>query len=317
MGNIIDYLVKTKKIRQVDIAKSLEVSRAQITKWKNGEHLPSDRESELLKMAGLFGDSYDWALLVKSESNGKKWCDIFQYCNEYNDYPSDSIKDMPEIEVQYTLELFQKAGCTIPEAIDIAALESDSEQPFFFEVIQTCIYAICRQTYWISFYLMDWNNSKFDELSDYVYNIESVVSKLAFAELREDDIRALGGDISSFRSMCFEGRNEASWSVREYVKRCNSLGMQISVDPFELIHTTSEHLLDEDDFCSVLSSKHIESYLDIASKKILESNIILSHQLAETNMKLDLLLSEPQKVELDKVLEYFPPCKNPLLQQKP
>ena len=49
--NIIDYIIKNKGLRQKDIAENLNVSKAQVSKWKSGEHIPHERREELLSIA--------------------------------------------------------------------------------------------------------------------------------------------------------------------------------------------------------------------------------------------------------------------------
>jgi hypothetical protein len=99
--NIIEYLMKVKKMTQVEIAGALNsnsddpdkkgITQAAISKWRKGFRIPPSRQIELLKLAGLYwkieakdnsnpDDSAHlrevdsrWNVLVKSETNEIAW----------------------------------------------------------------------------------------------------------------------------------------------------------------------------------------------------------------------------------------------------
>jgi hypothetical protein len=99
--NIIEYLMKDKKMTQVEIARELNsnskdtdkkgITQAAISKWRKGFKIPLSRQVELLKLAGLYWEieaidtddpddsipvrelDSNWNVLVQSEKNQFLW----------------------------------------------------------------------------------------------------------------------------------------------------------------------------------------------------------------------------------------------------
>lgn len=65
--NIIDYITRNKGLKQKDIADRLNVSKAQVSKWKSGEYISYSKQEELNKLAGLFGNDTEWAVITKTK----------------------------------------------------------------------------------------------------------------------------------------------------------------------------------------------------------------------------------------------------------
>jgi transcriptional regulator with XRE-family HTH domain len=87
--NIIEYIIKNKKIKQNEIAKKLGVTTGQISKWKQGEYISSERRLELNKLADLFSDNPDWIDISKTKRNAESW---FKYINQLSDNANIEIQ---------------------------------------------------------------------------------------------------------------------------------------------------------------------------------------------------------------------------------
>jgi len=83
--NIVDYIIENKKLNQRAISKELEISQAQISKWKTGVKIPEVRELQLIELAGLNNICEEftinnadskWAILTRKYCDGQRW---FEY----------------------------------------------------------------------------------------------------------------------------------------------------------------------------------------------------------------------------------------------
>ena len=113
--NIIEYITKNTDLKQKDIAEKLGVTTGQVSKWKKGEYISSDREKELNKLAGLFGDNADWAILVKTEENGKAWHDFLCEKDSRTEFPVLNYEIDEWFFAQWLLEVLDELGVPIPE----------------------------------------------------------------------------------------------------------------------------------------------------------------------------------------------------------
>src|SRR5258708_15876336 len=99
--NLIEYVLKHTNLNQADLARKLKVSRAQISKWKAGDYISLNRQSELLKLAGLFDTvCVEWAMFAQSKENAEAWYSyVFEVLDnvEWGDVLKDFFHDMPDI----------------------------------------------------------------------------------------------------------------------------------------------------------------------------------------------------------------------------
>jgi transcriptional regulator with XRE-family HTH domain len=104
--NIVNYIIKNKKLTQSQIAEKISVSQVAVSKWKRGDNIPNEREIELLKMADICWrvrsdltnpDTWDskdvfdskWNVLVQSEKNQNGWYYFFSELFSPNAYLSE------------------------------------------------------------------------------------------------------------------------------------------------------------------------------------------------------------------------------------
>ncbi|MGJ8656080.1 MAG: helix-turn-helix domain-containing protein [Akkermansiaceae bacterium] len=74
-AKLINYVIKKKNWKQTELAKELGVSRAQITKWKNGtDQLPYERENQLARLAGFDeNENTKWSLFAPDPAERNAW----------------------------------------------------------------------------------------------------------------------------------------------------------------------------------------------------------------------------------------------------
>jgi transcriptional regulator with XRE-family HTH domain len=125
--SIINLALKTLGVTQKELAKKMEVSPAQVSKWKAGEHMSVASKDKLSALIGLPSNmDADLVLMAGDVESAAKWTKLIEYLAEdaaaanetsYDTYPlEDELKDLgPEILALSTLRRLKEAGANIPE----------------------------------------------------------------------------------------------------------------------------------------------------------------------------------------------------------
>jgi transcriptional regulator with XRE-family HTH domain len=194
--NIIDYIIKNTALKQKDIAEKLNVSRAQVSRWKTGESIPFNRQEELNQLAGLFGDNEEWAILIGSEERSKEWIDYVVELNDYAEYgPCEELVDNPEVSVPHLFLTLSKIGIKIPDEIPcVTDSEDDTKLDDFTLLLINIIYNLTIMSRWIneSFKYLDENVEFFDwkqEIISIYYDISivNVIDQIIMMKLTSEE----------------------------------------------------------------------------------------------------------------------------------
>jgi transcriptional regulator with XRE-family HTH domain len=76
---LIEVALKYTGWKQNELAKRLKVSETQITKWKQGESMPSEREQQIRKLANISTIHTQWADSAGSAESLEKWRNFMMY----------------------------------------------------------------------------------------------------------------------------------------------------------------------------------------------------------------------------------------------
>src|SRR5580698_9133540 len=88
---LIEVALKYTGWKQNALAKRLKVSETQITKWKQGERMPSEREQQIRKVANIGTIHTDWADSAGSAESLEKWRNFIMYlAQEAERYAEDN-----------------------------------------------------------------------------------------------------------------------------------------------------------------------------------------------------------------------------------
>ncbi|QDU58026.1 helix-turn-helix domain-containing protein [Aeoliella mucimassa] len=128
--NLIEFITSNTAYNQADLARALNVSRAQISRWKAGEAIPRNRETELLEIGGLFSTvCTDWAMFARTEANAENWYIYFTDIlsgSEWGWALKDLYRDSPDKYSSHVIRTLLKLGADIPFAAP-SARELDGE----------------------------------------------------------------------------------------------------------------------------------------------------------------------------------------------
>jgi transcriptional regulator with XRE-family HTH domain len=300
--NIIDFIIKKKKMKQTDIAKELGVSRAQISKWKSGEDIPIKRMKSLSEMAGLFGDDFEWCLLVKTPENAESWIRFFSgYHDGYLDVtPCHLLSDAPEIYVPPILLLFDKVGIKIPEIAprlygegDEGDEEDEGEDVDFRDLVHQYLESYAA--------LINYNRQNIGELSDNddvfenVLGIEYYIGDYALENVGRGILDKLGADHSIVAKVVSEARKNISKLIKEIVEIQIKNNRPIMKDYYNLLKNDPYDLADEElagIYKGLTVDSSIESLLPLFERTVLGHVKLQTKLLEELHDKLDLLLKK-------------------------
>ena len=315
---MIEYILARKIMRQVDIANQLNVSRAQVSKWKRGEYLPAERERQLLELAGLFGDDFQWAVLVGNEQNGLAWLQLFEHLNECLDIPYFDFAEQSQQTVKGILTTLQSIDCPIPsQPFDTSNLDYDEPWDDFTEFLFELLDIYSDLSNWI-------NNNLFALGADYIEPIYDEAIDLSYravdmsvANLTADSLDTAGIDVEKHQAFAIKVKEQTRRNIRKLCQKLRAANIPIQADYFKLINSYPGELATEDEYFDFWGRNQIEYYLPFNEREVLQNARHLSKGLEELHLKLDMLLSNEQRQQLENKLEIFKPSLNPLLANQP
>lgn len=155
-SSLVELALSAQSCTQKALALKLEVSPAQISKWKNGEHISFEMREKLRELAGLGGLDPDIVLLAGSKEDAKKWVKLIRYladCAEssaetgYNTAPLvENVEDDNCFLFWNTFHVLRKVGVNIPQPFPeeleacIAEDNDDESEAVWDNEIATLIY---------------------------------------------------------------------------------------------------------------------------------------------------------------------------------
>ena len=150
--NIIEYITKNTGLKQKDIAKKLGVTTGQISKWKQGEYIASERKEELNKLAGLFGHNTEWAVLSKTKANSDAWFKYVLWHSSNELVSNREIKDEGDWAIPKIFIRLSQLGMSLPnKAPNVKKLKSGVDDWNDFDMAMSKI----LRSYGI---LIEWND---------------------------------------------------------------------------------------------------------------------------------------------------------------
>lgn len=298
---LVDYVLQQTKLSQAQLARRLKVSRAQISKWKAGDYLSSDRTSELLTLAGLFDTSNpEWAIFAKTKENAEAWYAYVSLILEDVESGStlkDAFQDMPELCVGHLitdlLHLGAKIESSAPSGI---VVENENE----LTPIASALWGILQA--WGE--LRDWMDSTLNfgdmtddaemKMMDAVGSLEWATSSLALAHVERNVLYKIGVEEKKLDDLIKKSTGQIDGYLHEICTVRTKYGLPITEDYFQLLYLPSDDLAEADIFRPGYfgPEEKIKAYLPYGQRLILmhlEQSAALLRRLEE---KLDVLLKK-------------------------
>jgi|GEM_PF-2078994 len=237
--NLVEYITNKGTYSQADLARELNVSRAQITKWKAGECLQHDRQTQPMKLAGLFDTvSEEWAMFAETQENAEAWYTYFRALVEdleWGDSLCDLSSDTPEIYFWHILEELLDLGAEISSVAPETRWEGEDE--YNLTPLASCLMATFET--WGQLY--DWMDVtlEFDdldgtvtyELFEVVEDLRWVASGIAIEDVEQELLTAIGCDPAKIQSHVEQSRKKAATRLAEVcnIRIKHGLPMRFSI----------------------------------------------------------------------------------------
>lgn len=319
--NIIDIITAKTGMKQMDIAKKLGVSGAQVSKWRKGEDIPDGRRKALNEMAGLFGNNTEWSLLTKTPENAKNWIHFFHaYHEDYIEVDGCArLFDDPEVCVPPMLILFDKIGIKIPEIAPDPYAEEMEEDDDFFSLIKEYLESYAALINWCDINLSVLSDADDIDIFESTLDIGYDIIDFAITYVDKDILKSLGADFSIVAKTVYKSKKSIYNTIKGIVKILVQENKPIMKDYFALINEHPHDLDDEKMVNFVRESGEgstIKSMLPLFERTVLEHTEFQTALLQELHLKIDLLLKPGDRGRLFKVCKHTPPVRNDLLVQE-
>lgn len=145
----IDLALKILKLNQKELAKVLDVSPTQISKWKKGEYISFDMQEKFRQLLALGELEPEFVLLAGSIENAQKWDKLIRFIaesvreNAETGYDTTPLYEELELLSRSTFNILEKMGVRIPTSFpseldlnfDDSEIEDDIEAEIHIENI--------------------------------------------------------------------------------------------------------------------------------------------------------------------------------------
>lgn len=145
----IDLALKILKLNQKELAKVLDVSPTQISKWKKGEYISFDMQEKFRQLLALDELEPEFVLLAGSIENAQKWDKLIRFIaesvreNAETGYNTTPLYEELELLSHSTFNILEKMGVQLPTSFpseldlnfDDSEIEDDIEAEIHIETI--------------------------------------------------------------------------------------------------------------------------------------------------------------------------------------
>ena len=304
--NLIDYIIKNTNLKQADIAKKLKVSRAQVSKWKAGDHISYDREKQLLKLAGLFETvCVRWAMFARTEENAQAWYNYFfeiidDMEMEWGDLQRGFFHDIPDFYVGDVITELCDLGAKIEQQAPITIWIDEDE--YEMTPLASALYSILETwgqiRVWIeNAFELDYVDNEVEyELSELITDLEWLSFDLALGDVERSLLTAIGINQAKLDAKLKKSRSEINAHVHNICKIRTERGLPITDDYFQLLYLPPIDLAEStwsqppcyDDF---VNENTIQRYLPYGQQLIFSQLRCNAIEIGCLNKKLDEIIS--------------------------
>ena len=294
--NIIEYITKNTDLKQKDLAKKLGVTTGQISKWKQGEYISSERKEELNKLAGLFAHHAEWAVLSKTKENSDLLIEYVLQLSSKSDLSDRVIEDLGDWIIPNIFILLSQIGISIPDKTLVAY---DLNQINFDNLLTRLL-----QSYSV---LNDWNNRYLHEISsdqdilDIVDEIKSKTLNVALIDayrLDSNILISMGANKDLLVEFTYKTKHFVRELIQKLLRKMNSKRLPITVDYFLFINQNTDWLKLMMSFSE--EGDEINEFLTYAERTQLEIKQYETELLESLHKKVNVLLSNEKLNKLNK-----------------
>jgi transcriptional regulator with XRE-family HTH domain len=304
--NLIDFITTHTTLSQADLARKLKVSPAQISKWKAGDSLSTERTSQLLRLAGLFDTvNVEWAIFARSKQNAEAWYSyVFRILEdvEWGDSLEDFFHDMPDVYVSHLITDLRKLGANINSQAPEFDEEGESTD------LDVALFSILEN--WGQ--LSDWLHStlEFDDLTndaeyelfDITSDLEWLLFDLALDHVDFNELDAIGVNASKLTATVKDARFKIKSHLHDICQIRTKHSLPITGNYFQVLYLSPVELAEQEWFrpggsiADHVNEDSIKPYLPYGQQLILlhlEYSALALRQLDEKLDRITERLNSP------------------------
>ena len=322
--NLIDLVLLRTGFSQTELAKKLNVSKAQISKWKSGESVPEERNDELYEIAGL-DDQYNfsWFYVADDAETIESWINLIQGINRYSEYPSTEFATDPDFLAYKPLFQLMNLGCQIPKEplspTEYHSLEAEDKLTPFYKLLGLYIYELGLMETWLDNHLV-WPYSINDaieippQIDDEIALVEEARYLLALRCMDEALLTNAGISVSVLKDLIGREEREVSFRISKICDYITSNRLEIKHDLYAYATLNGVELFDDTGEYAPTNLGDIWNHASYFESHLREQCDEIQNMLRDMNLKLDLLLQH-SKIEIPELFELlnfrkFPPKKS-------
>jgi transcriptional regulator with XRE-family HTH domain len=295
--SLITLVLQRLGCTQKELALRLSVSPAQISKWKNGEHMSVEVGAKLGELAGIGDSDPDFVFLAGSLQDAEKWKVLLRYLADLaadgseTGYHTYRLEDEEEAELLYghTFSVLQQMGVEIPQPFPTElACDHDSDddrlEDTLSQPLASLIIAIYRSYTDVYGFYAAYVSNLIDELELYeppACDIEPCLLELAACKIEPPK---LASRFSEFKRKTTREYEERLEFIKEKAFRA---GLPIRAELLDLIHE-SHGALGSDAEAESLGFNKSRLHPDIYMNEILVGMRIIHQVLPAIMEKLGL-----------------------------
>ncbi|MET4695212.1 helix-turn-helix domain-containing protein [Endozoicomonas lisbonensis] len=283
-NNIIDHIIRNTGLNQRDLANELEVSSAQISKWKSGDPIPSDRREQLNKIIDFSGTDSEWAVIAKTKDNSQAWVAYMKHKDEATHViPYELREFMCMMDYPALLKQMYSFGVPIPNsALKINEAKDTSFDSFVSEFFKKYLVLAA----WYDHVVFS-DINLVDELFMEPHEVRDCLAGVALNNISRDLIIELGTDMDFFdRNM----KDHIDETILKLNIMCNQIvlkGLPLVADYFDIVNKTVDEISQEIPVLKI-DKKTVKDYMGYGNLMILkelerQSKLLekIHHKLAE------------------------------------
>jgi len=302
---LIDYILEHTDLNQSRLARKLNVSRAQVSKWKAGDYLSMERTSQLLKLAGLFDTvNVGWAIFAGSEENANAWYSyVLEILDdvEWGNSLKDFFQDMPDIYVGHLITDLCALGAKIEQLAPTKwCIDEYDEECWEPTPLASALWSVLDT--WGQ--LRDWVDATLDfddvmdgaesELFEVKSDIEWSTFELALGYVEQPQLTAIGVDETMLDAAVESSRQRILSSLHDICRIRTKHSLPITENYFQLLYLPPIDLAEQLWFRPAalgVGKDLIKSYLPYGQRLIIEHLEYSAEALHVLSKKLDRILA--------------------------
>ncbi|WP_423186920.1 hypothetical protein ACO1PK_01490 [Alishewanella sp. d11] len=302
--NLVTVALNEMGITKVELIAKLGFSDEQLSKWNTDSSiLPDMVKKRLLELLDIEQYYYiDWYDISHENVIIEDWIGLIDSIITSADFPSNLIASDPTFFSCAPLIELKKLGCAIPEVpLSIDEFEEMEEQdtlPPFYKLLVAYIHEMGLREKWVKIHHIEPFSAHFDleENEDLLMEFDGIELSSIFLALRSMDknlLKACGCSESKLKKLISETENELSIKFDRIFDMVKSKGLTMKHDLSSFLKYNGSELLPP----TFKNWVRIDQEFNCASNTeqyLREQNKLIMKKLAETNSKLDELLSLQQ-----------------------